>query len=117
MRLECNNCDDPKMVNAWTDVEDLDMRIGPGERVPAGECQCGALLHDLDAIEQHDRLMSMQQPEKRIWHPDTEEACQHIDAAFFSGDTMMTPDAILRIQYFLNRWQKQLNININNHQA
>jgi hypothetical protein len=37
-----------------------------------------------------------------------EEACDQIDAGFFSADTFHSPEAILRIEYYLSRWQREL---------
>lgn len=42
-------------------------------------------------------------------HPDDEKAFQQIDAAVFSGDSLEFVDFRERLDYFLKRWQKQLD--------
>lgn len=40
-------------------------------------------------------------------HADDEAALQTIDAAFFSGDTFHSPEALSRAEYFLHRWLRE----------
>jgi hypothetical protein len=40
--------------------------------------------------------------------PWAEEACNEIDAGFFSGDTFHYPESIARIEFYLGRWQREL---------
>jgi hypothetical protein len=37
-----------------------------------------------------------------------EAACQEIDAAFFSGDSFLTEEAMRRMEYFIGRWQREM---------
>ena len=37
-----------------------------------------------------------------------ESACQEIDAAFFSGDSFLTEEAMRRMEYFIGRWQREM---------
>jgi hypothetical protein len=37
-----------------------------------------------------------------------EDACDNIDAGFFSGDTFQSRDAVARIEYYMGRWQREI---------
>lgn len=50
----------------------------------------------------------MSEPDEGLLNPATEDACDHIDACFFSGDSFHSPDAIKRIEFYLGRWQREL---------
>ena len=41
---------------------------------------------------------------------DVEEACDQIDAGFFSGDTFESPEALKRIEWYLGRWCRQIAV-------
>lgn len=56
-RSECQNCG-----KIWTDdelnpIEDLSMRVSPGEPMPSGECpECGALCQEITTYERSAQL-------------------------------------------------------------
>ncbi len=37
-----------------------------------------------------------------------EEACDAIDAGFFSGDSFQNEEAIKRIEWYIARWQREI---------
>lgn len=37
-----------------------------------------------------------------------ENACDEIDAGFFSGDAFHSEEAIARIEWYMGRWQREL---------
>lgn len=37
-----------------------------------------------------------------------EEACDQIDAGFFSGDTFHSEEAIARMEWYMGRWQREI---------
>lgn len=49
--FECQDCGrryfEGEMPREFPDVKDLAERVAPGELVPAGECECGALVHEI----------------------------------------------------------------------
>ena len=38
----------------------------------------------------------------------TEDACENIDATFFSGDEFLDPKALEEIEVYLGRWNRQV---------
>jgi len=38
------------------------------------------------------------------------DACEKIDAGFFSGDTFHDPKIIEQMEYYLGRWQRELKL-------
>jgi hypothetical protein len=50
-----------------------------------------------------------EEPEEAL-KPWAEEACDSIDAGFFSGDTFFAPEAIKRMEWYLGRWCRQLAV-------
>ena len=39
------------------------------------------------------------------------DACEEIDAGFFSGDSFLNKKAMNELEWYLNRWTKQLKLN------
>jgi hypothetical protein len=37
-----------------------------------------------------------------------ESACDKIDAGFFTGDTFQSREAVDRIEFYINRWQREI---------
>jgi hypothetical protein len=37
-----------------------------------------------------------------------DDCCDHIDAAFFSGDSMESPAALSSIKRYVDRWQRKI---------
>jgi len=37
-----------------------------------------------------------------------EDACDEIDAGFFSGDSFHDADALERIEWYMTRWQREI---------
>lgn len=37
-----------------------------------------------------------------------ENACDSIDAGFFSGDTFHSEEALARIEWYMGRWQREI---------
>ncbi len=99
MRHQCQNCD-----KIWQDSEinehisNLRERVSTGELMPSGECpECGALCHWY--IDNGTDCSAL--------HPLSEEACQIIDAEFFTGDAMedLSDPRFDRLHYMVvKRW-------------
>ncbi len=43
-------------------------------------------------------------------HPSDEEALDTIDAMIFNGDSLHNAKNLERMQYFIDRWQTQLDV-------
>ena len=41
--------------------------------------------------------------------PDIQNACEQIDAAFFSGDEFLHASNRRELRYYINRWRTELN--------
>jgi hypothetical protein len=55
-KYECQNCDLPWNEDSLNPVEDLTMRVAPGELMPAGECPaCGAVCHEKETGDERTR--------------------------------------------------------------
>jgi hypothetical protein len=54
--------------------------------------------------------MSQPEPDNNLpQHLD--DACEHIDAAMFTGDCFLTPENEARLKWYIGRWQRQMEEN------
>ena len=52
VEYECGNCSQCMFLDDLDPIEDIFLRVAPGELMPGGECpDCGALCHQVGSIE------------------------------------------------------------------